>query len=161
MSFAKRAAAAVAVVLIVGSANLTLGRATPYEHLATTAGEDGWAIYLDAPMVDPAQAADLDPTADSPESVVVKFLASRMRGDMEWQEAIAFDSSQRIIRQLEEWDEWELERFQLRARKPADASTVLIRVFFEISVDGQTDDGEDDFVVVQKDEGWRVVSIPG
>ena len=69
-------------------------------------------------------------------------------------------SSDRIQRLLKEWDEWQLERFQLRGRKDPRTDEAYIKVFFEISVEGDTDDGEDEFEVVREGEGWRIARPP-
>ena len=133
---------------------------SPYTPPKTEAAADGWQTYIDAPMVDRAAAEQLNPSPDSPEAAVVKFLASRARGDDVWREAMVSKSSDRIQRLLKEWDEWQLERFQLRGRKDPRTDEAYIKVFFEISVEGDTDDGEDEFEVVREGEGWRIARPP-
>lgn len=136
------------------------GGATPYTPPAATAGADGWETYADAPMVDASAARGLDPAPDSPEAAVVKFLASRVRGDDAWEGAMVASPSDRAKRSLSEWDEWELARFQLRGRKATGADSYYVKTFFEIAVDGDTDEGEDEFEVVREDGGWRVATPP-
>lgn len=155
------AAIALAIVAAAcGGGGAGAGGETPYSPPATTAGDDGWEIYSDAPMVDAAAARDLNPAPDSPEAAVVKFLASRVRGDDAWREAMVASPSGRAERALAEWDEWELRRFQLRARKPASPTTHYVETWFEIAVGGDTDEGEDEFEVVQEGGGWRISSPP-
>ncbi|MCV0396316.1 MAG: hypothetical protein K5872_03905 [Rhizobiaceae bacterium] len=135
--------------------------ATSYTPPATAAPDDrGWETYEHAPVVDAAAAASINPRADTPEAAVVKFLASRARGDEEWKKAMVAEPSDRTKRQLAEWEEWTLESFQLRARKSRGADTVSIKVFFAISFDGRSDEGEDEFEVAREGDGWRVASPP-
>ena len=140
------------------------GAATPTEATyvapATEPGEDGWEIYPVAAMVDAEAARYLNPIPDSPEAAVVKFLASRVRGDDVWKGAVVSSPDDRARRALEEWDEWSLDRFQLRGRKSSGADSFFLRTYFEISVDGDTDEGEDEFEVVREGGGWRVTSPP-
>lgn len=135
---------------------------SPYTPPATEAASDGWHRYVNAPMVDRAAAKNVNPTpdADSPEAAVVKFLASRARGDDAWQGAMVSDLSGRAKRALAEWDEWQLQRFQLRARKEPRPNEAYIKVFFEISVKGDTDDGEDDFELMREGNEWRISRPP-
>lgn len=122
------------------------------------AGPDGWDAYVGAPMVDRAAAEGLDPPPETPEAAVVKFLASRLRGDDAWQGAVVPNPTDRARRGLAEWDEWQLERFQLRGRSELQAHEVRVRVFFEISVDGDT--AEDEFEVTLEGNEWRIVRVP-
>jgi hypothetical protein len=131
-----------------------------YTPPKSEAGADGWHRYVDAPIVDQAAAENLDPTPDSPEAAVVKFLASRARGDDAWQGAMVSNLSNRAKRALAEWDEWQLQRFQLRARKEPRPNEAYVKAFFEISVKGDTDDGEDDFELMREGNEWRISRPP-
>ena len=140
------------------------GAATPTESAyvapASQPGTDGWEIYPAATMVDASKAEYLNPIPDSPEAAVVKFLASRMRGDSEWEKAMVASPSDRARRSLDEWQEWQLSRFQLRGKKETGADSYYVKTYFEIAVDGDTDEGEDEFEVVREGGGWRVASVP-
>jgi hypothetical protein len=136
------------------------GGATPYTPPAVTAGSDGWETYADAPMVDAAAAKNLDPAPDSPEAAVVKYLAGRVRGDDAWRDALVASPSNRAERALDEWEEWEVHRFQLQGRKATGADSYYVRTFFEIAVGDDTDEGEDEFEVVREAGGWRVSQPP-
>lgn len=153
---------AVALLLTVAACGGASGG--PFTPPATTAGDDGWEMYVDAPTVDRGAARGLDPDPlDSPEAAVVKYLASRVRGDGAWQDAMAPNLSDRARRSLDEWSEWTLESFQLRGRKPyGDGSRAWVQVHFVLSVDGDQDEGEDEFDVVKMagDMGWRVSQPP-
>lgn len=153
-------AVALAVVALGCGGGGGAASETPYAPPAATVGDDGWETYTNAPMVDAAAARDLNPAPDSPEAAVVKFLASRVRGDDAWREAMVASPSGRAERALAEWDEWELHRFQLRGKKPASQTTQYIKTYFEIAVDGDSDEGEDEFEVVQEAGGWRISSPP-
>ena len=90
--------------------------------------------YSNAPMVDRAMAQSLNPAPDSPEAAVVKFLASRLRGDGAWKDALASPMSERGRRSIEEWEDWEVKRFQLRSRSETSQDAVWVTVYFEVSV---------------------------
>ena len=111
-------------------------------------------------MIDRGTARGLDPAPTSAEAAVVKFLASHARADDAWRDATTASPSGRSERALEEWEEWQLERFQLRGRKDLGADSAYVRVFFEISIDGRSDGGEDEFEVAREAGGWRVTQPP-
>ncbi len=140
------------------------GAATPTESAyvapASQPSGDGWETYPAAAMVDGEAARHLNPIPDSPEAAVVKFLASRVRGDDAWEDAMVASPSDRARRALDEWQEWELSRFQLRGKKETSADSYYVKTYFEIAVDGDTDEGEDEFEVVREGGGWRVSSPP-
>lgn len=154
----------IAVLLtVVACGGGASGGGGPYTPPATTASEDGWETYVNAPTVDRGAARGLDPDASqSPEAAVVKFLASRLRGDRAWRDSMAVEQSDRARRSLEEWDEWTLEGFQLRGRKPhGDGSRAWIRVHFVISIGDDRDEGEDEFEVTNLPTlGWRISDLP-
>lgn len=155
------AIAAVFAVTACTNADSTPESSPPaYTPPKMEAEADGWHRYVDAPMVDRAAAENLDPPPDSPEAAVVKFLASRVRGDDAWRAAMVSKLSDRAKRALAEWDEWQLQRFQLRGRKEPRANEAYIKVFFEISVNGDTDDGEDEFEVMREGDEWRISRPP-
>lgn len=154
------AAIALAVVALGCGGGGGAASETPYTPPAASAGADGWETYTDAPMVDAAAARDLNPAPDSPEAAVVKFLASRVRGDDAWREAMVASPSGRAERALAEWDQWELHRFQLRGKKETGADSYYVKTYFEIAVDGDTDEGEDEFEVVREGSDWRISSPP-
>jgi hypothetical protein len=133
---------------------------TAYTPPATRASADGAEAYVDAPLVDRAAAASLDPALGTPEAAVVKFLASRARGDDRWREAMARDTEPAAERALAQWADWHVQRFQLRGRKAAGEGRMWVRAWFEIVVDGDTDDGEDEFEVALGDGVWRIVRPP-
>jgi len=133
---------------------------TPYTPPALGADSDGKSLYVNAPMIDGSKAAALDPVLDSPEAAVVKFLASRVRGDQKWRAAMVAKPSDRTNRALSEWDEWTLTRFQLRGRQDSGPDSVWVTVHFEITFDGRSDGGEDEFEVGREDGGWRVIRPP-
>jgi hypothetical protein len=140
------------------------GAATPSESAYTPPfsqpGEDGWETSPPAAMVDAPKAEWLNPVPDSPEAAVVKFLASRVRGDDAWQGAMVSSPSDRAKRSLDEWADWELTRFQLRGKKETGPDAYYVRTYFEIAVEGDTDEGEDEFEVVREGGGWRVAGVP-
>ncbi len=130
--------------------------------LATRPAADGWEAYVDPPMVDAVSVEDLDPELGAPEAAVMKFLASRLRGDRLWEQALvpAGVRGDRLNRQLEEWDAWALHAFQLRARKATSDASMWIKTFFRIVVDGDADEGEDEFEIRRVDGVWYVAAVP-
>lgn len=133
---------------------------TAYTPPATEAASDGWRRYVNAPMVDQATVGHLNPEPVSPEAAVTRFLSSRVRGDDAWKGAMVTDLSDRAGRALAEWGEWQLQRYQLRARKDPRSEQAYIRVFLEISVKGRTDSGEDEFELVREGGQWRIARPP-
>lgn len=153
------ALALLATVACGGGAEAT-PPGTAYTPPAVATEGDGAETYVEAPMIDAAAAQGLNPIPDSPEAAAVKFLASRVRGDAAWKEAMTADLSDRGKRGLEAWEEWKLERFQLRKRQPSGSNSYWITVYFEISIDGDTDDGTDEIGVSREGDGWRVFEVP-
>lgn len=148
------------VVAILAMAACSGADSTPYTPPATEAASDGWQRHVNAPMVDQATAKNINPKPDSPEAAVVKFLASRARGDDAWKGAMVSNPSDRAKRALAEWDEWQIQRFQLRARKEPRANEAYVKVFFEIKVKDKTDDGEDEFELKREGNEWRISRPP-
>lgn len=133
---------------------------SPFTPPATRPAADGGAAYVEAPMVDAAAAAALDPVLGTPEAAVVKFLASHVRGDERWREAVASGAASTAERALATWSEWEVRRFQLRGRDEPSGDRVRVRAWFEIVVDGAADEGEDEFELALSDGVWRIVRPP-
>jgi len=146
--------------LLFGQVDMSYAQTTPYSAPQTQEGDDGWLNYVDAPETGPDDAGSLNPAPGSAEAAVVKFLASRMRGDDAWEDALVTERSSRLERKIAEWDEWKIEGFQLRGRKPARGDGVYVKVFFRISIDGDSDSGTDEFEVVPEGDEWRIASIP-
>ncbi len=133
---------------------------TAYTPPQATGASGDWQNYVDAPIVDAAGAKGMNPGLETPEGAVVKFLSSRLRGDAGWKQAMAEPITRSAQSSLDEWDEWELQRFQLKARRLDDQASALVRVYFEIRYGDDEDSGEDEFDLVQQDGAWRVRSPP-
>lgn len=133
---------------------------SPYTPPATRASADGNDAYVDPPLVDRSAAAALDPVLGTPEAAVVKFLASRVRGDERWREALAAPLDPAAERALAEWAQWQVQRFQLRGRETTRDGRVRVSAWFEIAVEGTVDDGEDEFELALADGVWRIVRPP-
>ena len=126
-----------------------------------TMGADGdWQSYVDPPLIEAALAKTLNPSLATPEGAVVKFLSSRLRGDAGWKQAMAEPISSKAQRSLDEWDDWDLQRFQLKARRLDNQASALVRVYFEIRYGDDQDSGEDEFDLVNDNGDWRVRSPP-
>lgn len=127
---------------------------------ATQAGEDGWAIYQDAPAIDKSTARGLTPSLDTAEGVVVAFLASRIRGDRDWRATRAADPGRKGKKAFNTWDDWTLTSARLVSRKDRGENRAYIRVNLALLIDGEAEGGEDDFEVVREGNGWRIKSPP-
>ena len=154
----------LALTAALATWSLACGRApaaAPYTPPATRPAADGSDTYVDAPVVDRAAAAALDPVLGTPEAAVVKFLASRARGDDRWRDAMAPGAGdERLQRALSEWSEWQVQRFQLRGRELAGPDRMRVTAWFEIAVEGDTDEGEDEFELALADGVWRIERPP-
>ena len=66
----------------------------------------------------------------SPEAAVMHFYASRMRGDKRWQEVIPTPPSERLKRQIAEYDAWRFLKVRLVGKRPTagDPEAFSIRV---------------------------------
>jgi len=153
-------AAVAGGIFVMAPLKVSIAQSTDYSPPRTQERDDGWLIYVDAADIGPELAADLNPSPASPEAVVVKFLASRMRGDSLWQETLVADRSSRLQRKIAKWQEWTVAGFQLRGRKAARSDGVYVKVFFRVSIDGDNDEGTDEFQVVSEADGWRIADIP-
>lgn len=122
--------------------------------------DDGWQTYTDAPDLTRASVAGLSPTPDTPEAAVTLFLASRLRGDSDWKDAMADDPGRRGKKALNQWKDWTLTGARLLARKDKGASRAYVRVQLELKIDGDSESGSDDFEVIAEGNGWRVKQPP-
>lgn len=124
-----------------------------------TAGENGWERYVAPPMIDSASARDLNPDLSTPEGAVTLFLASRVRGDKDWNGAMVSSPDRKAKKALKEWKSWRLNKAQLKARK-LKTNRGYVSVWMDFIIDGDNDSGTDDFEVKQEGDAWRVVSPP-
>ena len=117
--------------------------------------------YVNSPLYEGSEAGAFDPELGSPEAAVAKFLSSQARGDSAWKGALVPEAEwpDRLKSKLEDWAEWKILKWQLKALQ-MDDSRAYITVYFEIEYDGDTDDGEDEFELVRKNGVWMVLYPP-
>lgn len=111
-------------------------------------------------MIDAGGARGLAPAADTAEGAVVLFLASRIRGDRAWEDAIVADPGRKAKKALKTWRGWTLRRAQLKSRKMRGQTRGYVRVWLDLSIDGDSETGTDDFTVTFENGAWRVSDIP-
>lgn len=133
---------------------------TAYAPSQVQPGEDGWETYVDPMIIDAGSAAGLSPAPDTPEAAVVRFLASRVRGDNDWRDAIVDDPARKAKKALKQWDSWSLKAAQLKSRKMKSDDRGYVRVWLDLTISGDSETGTDDFTVVRVGDGWRVSSPP-
>jgi hypothetical protein len=133
-----------------------------YSPPGTRAGEEGWLVYADAPTWDASNAAGLRPGNASPEAAVVHYLASRVRGDRRFGEVLPPPDAPggRLTRGLAEHDRWTFLGFRLVARKDREDGSAWVKVWMQISFEGDVDSGQDEFTVHRIDGVWVVTDVP-
>jgi len=167
ISFPKRLPNARGIVLVTGLALALVAckedtmTDTDFMPLDTTVGDDGWLVFSDPGTLDVTTAAETNPVMITPASVVIRFLASQIRGDEIWRETMASGDSRKTEMSIETWEEWGLTKAELRSYKLVDEETAWVKVYFEITYSGGEDSGTDEFELGLTDDGWRIVSAPG
>ncbi len=133
---------------------------TPFKPPETAPGENGWENYIDPLMIDRAAATNLRPEPNSPEAAVVLFLASRIRGDRSWQDAMIDDLDRKGRKAVKQWKHWKLNAAQIRARKLRGEDRGYVSVWMDLMIDGDAETGTDDFSVRREANGWRISGLP-
>ena len=133
---------------------------TAYSPPTIAQGEGGWQSYVEPLMLDRDSAAGLTPAPDTPEATVVRFLSSRIRGDSAWQQSMVADPGRKTKKALKKWKNWTLKAAQLQSRKPKGDNRFCVRVWFDLSIDGKSETGSDDFTVTREANGWRISELP-
>lgn len=127
---------------------------------ATRASEEGPLNYVDPPTYDATKVADLAPGTGSPEAAVVHYMASRVRGDRRHREVMSRACSSDCAEALAEHDRWKFRAFRLVAREADSPGQVWITVWMEIEFEGERDEGEDQFTVVEEAGQFRILEVP-
>lgn len=135
---------------------------TPYSPPRTRPGEDGWLLYQGSPTWDASTAVDLRPGNGSAEAAVVHYLASRVRGDRRFDEVLpaADNCGGRLTRALSEHDSWTFHAFRLVGRKELEPGALWIKIWMQISFEGDMDSGEDEFSVLCTGDACVVTDVP-
>jgi hypothetical protein len=152
--------AATLTAACAGGATGAAGETSAYTPPAGESGENGWTTYRDAPTLDRSSAAGVYPGDASVEAAVTHFYASRLRGDDRYREVLVPSPSDRLERGLDEYDDWTFRAFRLVGKKETAGGGTWVKVWFEIEVDGDTDDGTDDVSVEPVDGALRIAEVP-
>jgi len=137
-----------------------LSAETPYTPPQIVQGEGGWESYIEPLMINPDTAQGLSPDPDTPEAAVVRFLASRIRGDRAWQDVMVADPGRKTKKALKTWSRWTLNAAQIQSRKMRGENRGYVRVWVDLTIDGDNETGSDDFTVKRETDGWRISEIP-
>ena len=122
--------------------------------------KDGWLNYLDPPSYDAQSVSGVFPGTASPEAAVVHYLASRVRGDKRYRETLSASCDRRCASKLEDHDQWTFLAFRLVGKKEYAPGKLWVKVWFQIEYEGQRDDGEDDFEVLEEAGAYRILYVP-
>ena len=131
-----------------------------YSSPQVVAGDNGWETYVDPLMITGDTARRLTPGADTPEAAVVQFLASRIRGDRDWQDVMTDDPGRKTKKALKAWKGWTLNAAQIKSRKMRGEDRGYVRVWVDLTIGGDNETGTDDFTVKREAGGWRISEIP-
>lgn len=100
---------------------------------------------------------------DDPESMILYFYASHIRGDNRWRKVVPIESewSNRLKYQLKEYQSWKLIRFRLVNKiKKFSSNRLWIKVYFTFEVNGHEDGGEDEVILEQQNGKWIIIEVP-
>lgn len=126
--------------------------------------ENGWELYLNAPLFTHENVAGLMLDATSAEAVVVHYLASRMRRDERFQEVLAPTGNPargELLERVQERQGLGLNTFQLVRRKDLKRERYYVKVLMDVQVNPERVKRLTDDVTVEKCEGrWCVMSAP-
>ena len=134
---------------------------------------DCWHVYDQPIALNAGNVEGLAPGQQTPEAATVHFFASLIRNDQRHTE-VSLASSERVSHAIEEYAEWEFVAIELRRRQTGNpersswvreysevaGDVVVIKLYFEILYDGQSDTGEDDVTLQLIDGRWVVVAPP-
>lgn len=135
---------------------------TPYSPPPMTPRGDGWEAYVDAPIHDATNVAELAPGTLSPEAAVIHFYASRIRGDERYLEVMPPPEQRHpvVARKLAKMAAWSFEQVKLVARSERGRDKFYIKIALTIRFRDKTKAFTDDVTVQQSAEQWLVVRPP-
>ncbi len=95
------------------------------------------------------------------ESLVTYYFASRIRQDNEWMKALPDSStwSGRMKASIKRHNEWNFIEFQNLGLYEGKYGT-YVKVYFQIEMNGRTDEGEDDVEIRKENGRWIISKVP-
>jgi hypothetical protein len=99
---------------------------------------------------------------NSPESVVMYFYASRIRKDNDWEKVCqsADQRSDKMKRKLEEYSKWTFTKYRYVSKKEFEPNKFWVTIHMAITVEGDSDEGEDEATVELIDGKWVITEVP-
>lgn len=130
----------------------------------THPSENGWELYLNAPLFTHENVGGLQLEPLSAEAVVVHYLVSRMRRDEVYQEVLAPEGNparSELLERVQERQGLGLNSFQLVRRKDLKRDRFYVKVLMDVQVNPERVKRLTDDVTVEKFNGrWCVMSAP-
>ena len=123
---------------------------------------DGWEMYGNAARFTVESVADVTPDNDTPEAAVIHFFASRIRGDDAWEDVVP-DEGERsayLQRSLEQYRDWRFLALELMGRNAQEDGSYWIKIYMEISFQGEVETGTDTVEVHFLDGRWVLTRVP-
>lgn len=107
-------------------------------------------------------AKDVNTFQNTPESVVIYFFASRIRKDKEWEKVCPTPDKRtdELKRGLEEYNKWTFTKCRFVEKKEFEKNKFWVKVYMEINIDGETDNGEDEATVEFIDGKCVITDVP-
>jgi hypothetical protein len=99
---------------------------------------------------------------NTPESVVMYFYASRIRKDNDWEKVCqpADQQSDKMKRKLNEYSKWTFTKYKYVSKKEFEPNKFWVTLHMAITVEGESDEGEDEATVEMIDGKWVVTEVP-
>lgn len=123
--------------------------------------------YLQPSVIDSTMAEKINTFDPSkPESVLTYFLASKIRGDSDWEEVVPTLSQRgarlRIGLQAYKEENWQFIKAQLLDKENINANSCWIGVSLTINIadEGEQESGEDEFTLKRFGSEWLIVEVP-
>lgn len=125
--------------------------------------EYDWSEYANPKMYTASNAKEVTSfSTKDPESMLIYFYSSRIRGDDKWMEVLPPKEqwSSRLKYSIEKYENWKFTKFQLRRKKKYAEKSWWFDVYFEIEVQGQKDDGTDECDLRSNGTSWKIADLP-
>lgn len=114
-------------------------------------------------VITPANASQVVSFDNTPESVVMYFYASMIRGDKAWEKVCPDEPHQSKMfrgKMDRDYSHWNFIKYHFVKKEEFEKDHFYVTIYMEILVDGKTEDGEDQVTVEKINGKWKVVDIP-